>query len=229
MPIIAVYKPKGPTSYDIIRKIKKITGVKKVGHAGTLDPLAKGVLVIGIGRDGTKNLGSVVKKEKEYLATIKFGETSSTDDAEGLQAPSIPEGERVVQQIRRKPTKAEIEKTIKKFKGNILQAPPVFSAVKIKGKEAYKLARQGKKFVMKPRRVEVKKIEIISYKWPYLKLRILTGPGVYIRSLARDIGAKLKVGGYLFNLERTRVGDFTKNKAIKIKSLEQKLKKLMYN
>lgn len=238
MPIIAVYKPKGPTSYDIIRMVKKIAGIKKVGHAGTLDPLAKGVLVIGIGRDGTKNLGNVVKKEKEYLATIKFGVTSTTDDAEGLKIPSIPEGlkipsipegEKSVQQVHLKSTKAEIKKVIKKFQGKILQTPPVFSAIKIKGKEAYKLARQGKEVVLRPREVEVKKIEIISYKWPYLKLRVLTGPGVYIRSLARDIGAKLKVGGYLFNLERTRVGDFTKSKAIKTKKLEQKIKKLIYN
>jgi len=187
-----------------------MTGIKKVGHAGTLDPLARGVLVIGIGRDGTKNLGNIVKKEKEYLATIKFGSTSVTDDAEGEKTKIM---------VLKKPTLNEIKKILKKFRGKIFQTPPIFSAIKIQGREAYKLARKGEAVVLKPRRVEIKKIELLTYKWPYLKLKVVTGPGVYVRSLARDIGSKLKVGGYLFSLERTRVGDFTKNKSIKFSKI----------
>ena len=208
--IFAVYKPKGPTSNDILQKLRRITGVKKIGHAGTLDPLASGVLVVGVGREATKRLGEVVKKEKEYIARIKLGETSTTDDEEGektkVKVPKIPNLE-------------EIQKAIANFKGEILQTPPIYSAVKIKGQEAYKLARKGQKPKLEPRKVLIKEIEILGYKWPYLKLRVVTGPGVYIRSLARDLGRELKTGGYLADLERTRVGDFTKEEAVDISPL----------
>jgi len=204
--IFAVYKPKGPTSHDIIQKVRKLTGIKKVGHAGTLDPLAQGILVIAIGRESTKKLSEIVAKEKEYLATIKLGESSTTDDAEGGKTKSS---------IIEKPTKVRIQKVLQKFEGSIFQTPPIFSAVKIKGKEAYKLARKGKEVKLKPRKVEIKKITLQSYQWPYLKLKIVTGPGVYIRSLARDLGRKLKTSGYLYSLERTRVGQFSKKKSVK--------------
>ena len=207
--IFAVYKPKGPTSHDVVNKIRRLTGERRVGHAGTLDPLAKGVLVVAVGREFTKQLAEVVKKEKEYVAVIRFGFNSTTDDAEGDKTPI---------QITKKPDIAAIEKAARKFKGNILQMPPAFSALKIKGTPAYKLARRGQELKLKKRRVEIKEIEILKYKWPDLKLRIVTGPGVYIRSLARDIGAKLKTGGYLFALERTRVGKFTKEKAMRLPS-----------
>ena len=202
--IFAVYKPKGITSNDAVQIVKRQSGGKKTGHAGTLDPLAKGVLVIGVGREATKTLGEVVKKEKEYLAVVKFGETSSTDDAEG---------EKIKIKIKNIPEIADIKKAIEKFQGKITQIPPVFSAVKIKGREAYKLARKGQEVKMKPREIEIKSINIIDYKWPLLKLKVITGPGAYIRSLARDIGEELGVGGYLADLERTRVGQFTKENA----------------
>lgn len=206
--IFAVYKPKGPTSYDIIRKIKKDYPGEKIGHAGTLDPLASGVLVIGVGREATKKLGAVVAKEKEYLAKIKLGETSITDDEEG---------EKTKRFVSQEPSKEAVEKAVKKFIGKIKQVPPIYSAIKIAGQEAYKLARKGKEVKMKPRIAEIKKIKIIAYRWPYLKLKAVTGPGVYIRSLARDIGAKLKTGGYLADLERTRVGQFIKQYAVRLK------------
>ena len=199
--IFVVYKPKGPTSNEVLRKIRKITGIKKVGHAGTLDPLAKGILVVGVGRDATKKLFQEVKKEKEYIAQIKLGATSATDDAEG---------EILRHKVLHRPTLAEVEKQLKKFKGKIQQVPPVFSAVKIKGREAYKLARQGREVTLKAREVEIKEIEILKFRWPFLWLRVITGPGVYIRAIARDIGKELGVNGYLANLERTRVGDFDK-------------------
>lgn len=202
--ILAVYKPKGPTSHDLIDRIRQITGEKRVGHAGTLDPLASGVLVVGIGRQSTKKLGAVVKKEKEYIAIVKLGAISTTDDQEG---------EKQIVAIKKPPTKQHIQTILKNFKGDIKQTPPKYSAVKVKGQRAYKLARAGKEFTLKPKRVEIKEIKLIEYQWPRLKLKIITGPGVYIRSLARDIGEKLKTGGYLKELERTRVGDFTKEKA----------------
>lgn len=206
--IFAVYKPKGPTSHDVVAKIRRITGERRVGHAGTLDPLAKGVLVIAVGREFTKKLGEIVGKEKEYLASIQFGANSATDDAEGIKTPIV---------VNKKPDAAAVKKVVMKFKGSILQMPPAFSALKIQGMPAYKLARQGKTPKLKKRRVEIKEIEVLKYKWPILKIRVVTGPGVYIRSLARDIGTKLKTGGYLADLERIRVGEFTKDKARRIR------------
>lgn len=205
--IFGIYKPKGPTSHDIVSAIRRMTGVKRVGHAGTLDPLARGVLVIAVGREATKKLGEVVQKEKEYVADIRLGVESTTDDEEG---------EKTIWRISKKPTAARIEKVVAKFKGKIKQRPPVFSAIKIKGQRAYKLARALQKVLLKPRTVEIKKIEIMKYRWPFLKLRVVTGPGVYIRSLARDIGGKLKTGGYLADLERTRVGKFNAEDAIRL-------------
>ncbi len=205
--IIAVWKPKGPTSFDIIRKLRNLTGVKKIGHAGTLDPLASGVLVVGMGREATRKLREVVEAEKEYLATIKFGVESATDDEAGRKTKVM---------VVTKPSRTEIEKVLLKFCGKILQKPPIFSAIKVGGKRAYELARQGQKVKLKKRQVEVKEIKIIKYKWPLLKLKIISGPGFYVRSLARDLGKKLKVGGYLKDLERTRVGQFKKSKSIKI-------------
>jgi len=216
--IFAIYKSKGPTSNFIVQKIKRITGIKKVGHAGTLDPLAKGVLVIGVGRASTKKLSQVVAKEKEYLATIKLGLKSTTDDEEGIK-------EKIT--VLERPNKKDIQKVIKKFEGEILQVPPIYSAIKIKGKEAYKLARKGREVQLKPRKVKVKKITLQDYKWPYFKIRVVTGPGVYIRSLARDIGQNLKTGGYLSNLERTRVGKFNRDNALnftQVKKLASRVK-----
>lgn len=209
--IFAVYKPKGPTSHDIVDKIRKITGVKKVGHAGTLDPLASGVLVIGVGREATKKLHEVVAQEKEYIAKIHLGMESVTDDGEG---------DKTIIKILRKPTKKEIDEAFSEFKGQIFQTPPQFSALKIKGKPAYRLARAGKEVKLEPRRVLIKEIEILRYAWPYLTLRVVTGPGVYIRALARDLGSKLRTGGYLTDLERTRVGEWTKNSAVILEKIK---------
>ena len=212
--IFAVYKPKGPTSNQILTKIRRRTGIKKVGHAGTLDPLAQGILVVGVGRAATKQLGTIVAKEKEYLATIRLGYTSTTDDNEGQKEK--------IQDIT-KPLLVHVKNTLKQFKGEIDQVPPIYSAIKIKGQEAYKLARKGKEVKMKSRKALIKKISLISYKYPYLKIKVVTGPGVYIRSLARDIGQVLGTGGYLSSLERTRVGRFTKNKALKLNQIKKAL------
>jgi tRNA pseudouridine55 synthase len=204
--IFAFYKPKGITSNDAVQKVRSIVGRSvRVGHAGTLDPLAQGVLVIAVGREATKTISEVVKKEKEYIAEITLGFESSTDDAEGEKTPF---------NISIQPTLEEIIKIFPEFIGNIKQTPPIYSAIKIEGREAYKYARQGQAVEMKSREVEIKNIELLEYKWPLLKIKVLTGPGVYIRSLARDIGKKLGVGGYLSFLERTRVGDFKKEDAV---------------
>jgi len=205
--IFAVYKPKGPTSYDIIRQIKKATGEKKVGHAGTLDPLARGVLVVAVGRNATKQLSGAVAAEKEYLATVQLGENSITDDAEG---------EKQKIDFNQIPTEMEVKKALNNFQGSILQTPPAFSAIKRGGVKSYKLARQGKKIDLGQRRVEVKEIELLKYVFPQVQLRVVTGSGFYVRSLARDLGEVLKTGGYLSDLERTRVGQFTKDQSLNL-------------
>lgn len=205
--IFGVWKPKGPSSYDVIREIKKRITEKKIGHAGTLDPKASGVLVIAVGRDATKKIGEEVAKEKEYEATIRLGKESSTDDSEGIKTEVHP--------IKR-PSQERIRETLKEFEGEIMQVPPVYSAIKVSGERAYERTRAGEKIELEARKVLVKKIELVSFRWPYLKIRVVTGPGVYIRSLARDIGRRLNVGGYLSALMRTRVGNFTKKDALVI-------------
>jgi len=208
--IVGIIKPKGPTSNDIVQKVKEITG-KKVGHAGTLDPLASGILVLGIDKD-TKKLDEVVKKEKEYITTFKFGAYSTTDDEEG---------EKTEIKVKEIPSRDKIEKVVKGFVGEISQVPPKYSAVKIKGREAYKLARRGEDVSLEPRMVKVEEIEILGYDYPLLEVKIVTGPGVYIRSLARDIGEKLGTGGYMIKLERTRVGDFTEENSYTLENFEK--------
>lgn len=222
--IMAFYKPKGPTSHDIINQLRRLTGIKKIGHAGTLDPLARGVLVVGIGAKATKKLSAIVAKEKEYVAVIRLGEESDTDDAEGpikkfsISPPSVASGD--LRQASNSqfliPARKNIDAAVKLFVGKITQVPPIYSALKIKGAAAYARARRGEKIKMKSRAVEIKEIEILSYAWPDITLRVVTGPGVYIRALARDVGRALGTGAYLASLERTRVGKFTKENAVSI-------------
>ena len=211
--IFTIYKPQGPSSFTLISKIKKATGEPRVGHAGTLDPLAEGVLVVGLGRAATKKLNEIVKKEKEYLADIRLGSFSETDDEEGQKVKSLK-----VHKVH----KVEVENVLKKFIGIINQIPPAYSAIKIKGRRSYELARAGQVVELKSRPVEIKNIKIIKYKYPNLKIKVITGPGVYIRSLARDIGQALGIGAYLAGLKRTRVGQFKTGDAVSIDKLAEK-------
>lgn len=197
--IFAIYKPKGPSSHQVLAPIKRKFPGERVGHAGTLDPLASGVLVVGVGRQATRLLHTEKFDEKEYLVTIELGAYSTTDDVEG---------KRMMTSDVVRPTKINVATVLKSLTGEIQQAPPQFSAVKVAGTPAYKTARAGKHQMLAPRTVQIKTIELLDYHWPKLKLRVVTGPGVYIRSLARDIGAALQVGGFVAALERTRVGEF---------------------
>ena len=183
--VFGVIKPEGPTSHDIIDRLREITGVGKIGHAGTLDPAASGVLVVAIGRKYTKKISDYRETEKDYRATVRFGKVSDTDDLEG-QVREV--------KVNKKPTREEINEALKEFKGLITQKPPIYSAVKINGTASYKLARQGKDPDPPPRRVVVKEIDVIDYNYPELDLFITTGSGVYIRAIARDLGEKLKTG-----------------------------------
>ncbi len=204
--VFALYKPKGITSAQFLNHAKRVLAVKKMGHAGTLDPLASGVLVVGV-EAGTKQLHAIVQHEKEYIAAIRLGMTSTTDDEEG---------EKEILETSDIPSREEIEKAIGTFIGETDQIPPIYSAIKINGKEAYKLARKGTAPEMKARKALISEIEILEYSWPLLRVRAVTGPGVYIRALARDIGARLGTGGYLADLERIRVGQFTLSSVYKI-------------
>lgn len=198
--IIALYKPVGMTSHDAVDCVRKITGKKRVGHAGTLDPLASGVLVVGIGREATKKLAGIAEGEKEYQVSITLGAASTTDDAEG---------EKTVVSVSAPPAREMAEEALRKFIGEIAQVPPAYSAVHTQGTRAYKLARKGRVVALAPRKVHIKEIELVDYAYPLLKLRVVCGKGVYIRSIARDIGEALGTGGYVSALERTRIGDFT--------------------
>lgn len=198
--ILAIHKPLGISSNAVLQQIRiGLSKSLKIGHAGTLDPLAEGVLVIGIGREATKQLDGIVQKDKEYTAEITFGMTSTTDDEEGEKTP---------QGIVSKPNDVEVRNAVASFIGGIMQVPPVFSAIKIGGKEAYKLARKGNAPTMVARPARIDSIELLSYVWPKATIRVTTGPGVYIRALARDIGEKLGVGAYMSALTRTRVGSY---------------------
>lgn len=210
--ILPIFKPIGPTSFQIIAQIRKITGIKKVGHAGTLDPLAEGVLVVGIGRDSTRKLFSELEKEKEYEVLIELGKTSTTDDEEG---------EKTTWKVPRVPKVSRVSRELKKFIGEIWQMPPQYSAVKAGGVEAYKKMRQGLKPTLGKRQVLIKDTTILEYEWPRLKLNVITGPGVYIRSLARELGEALKTGGYVKELKRTRVGEFKIADCLQVDSLKK--------
>ncbi len=198
--IISINKPPGITSHDIIYKVRKFYNIKKVGHAGTLDPFAEGVLVVMIGRESTKKSNELMKKDKEYLATLNLGYTSDTLDRDGkiqeFNLNLVPELE-------------DINNVIKKYIGmNIPQIPPMYSAIKIKGKKLYELARQGKILELEPRMINIYDINILEYNYPILKIKVKCGSGTYIRSLARDIGRDLEVGAYLEALVRTKSGEY---------------------
>jgi tRNA pseudouridine55 synthase len=208
--IFAINKPIGMTSHDVVDIVRKKTGVRRVGHGGTLDPLASGVLVIAVGRENTKRLDEFVKGEKEYIATIYLGANSTTDDGEG---------EKQNVNVKSIPQISDIKESIKLFIGNIQQIPPIYSSVKIAGKPSHRRVRRGEDIKLESREVLIKNIEILEYDYPILRLNVTTGPGVYIRSLARDIGEKLKTGGYLEGLIRTRVNTFALSEAKKLDDL----------
>ncbi|MDP3771408.1 MAG: tRNA pseudouridine(55) synthase TruB [bacterium] len=203
--IVAIWKSKGPTSHDVVDAVRRITGERRVGHAGTLDPMAEGVLVVGIGREATRQLASEVAKEKEYVASVCLGATSTTDDAEGV----ITETQNAERKMQN-----DIEDALKRFIGHIQQVPPMYSAVKIKGTPAHRRMRRGEEVHLTPRVVDITLIDLLRYEWPQLELRVVCGPGTYIRALARDIGERLGVGGYLTALTRTRVGTHTEATAL---------------
>lgn len=209
---LLINKPKGITSHDVIYFVRKVTAEKKVGHAGTLDPNATGLLIVGVGRNSTKKLGWMTKDtKKEYEAEIFLGEGRDTDDSEG----------KIISKKNNflVPNEALLNKTLISFKGKQKQTPPSYSAIKIKGKKAYELARKGRKMSLKERDVIIHSIELLQYDYPVLKIKTMVSSGTYIRALARDIGKQLGCGAYLRNLKRTKIGNFNLKRAVDMNKL----------
>ncbi|MFB6212418.1 MAG: tRNA pseudouridine(55) synthase TruB [Candidatus Magasanikbacteria bacterium] len=227
--LLNIYKNSGMSSHDVVDEIRNIMNEDKVGHGGTLDPFAEGVLIVGVGRESTKKLGNFQNEtEKEYIAKLELGKVSETLDPEGelKQTPSTKsqKAEKNDQKKTRKVSDIEISEilsTLKEFEGEIEQVPPKYSAVKLDGTPAYKLARQGKDFELPPRIVTIDDIEFLEWDPPELAIRVRCGSGTYIRALARDIGKRLRVGAYLKRLVRTRVGNYTIEKSKTLKEIKE--------
>ena len=195
---ILINKPLHWTSFDAVRKIRNMVKTKKVGHAGTLDPLATGLLIICTGKF-TKRINEYMAAEKEYTGSFTLGAITPTFDLE-----SAPTDFKDISTI----DKAQIIDATKKFIGEILQVPPIHSAIKRNGKRVYELARQGLEVKLEPRAITIKEFEIIAIEMPLVFFRVVCTTGTYIRSLANDFGAALGCGAYLSSLCRTRIGDF---------------------
>jgi tRNA pseudouridine55 synthase len=207
---ILIDKEQGPTSHDIVDKLRKITKINKIGHAGTLDPMASGLLILAVGRQATKNISKYVKLDKEYEAEIFLGAETDTYDRLG----------KIVNISNRQIADIEtIIDILNEFEGELLQVPPMYSAKKHKGKKLYELARKGEMIERQPAKISIYEIKLISYDFPILKIKIQCSSGTYIRSLAHDIGIRIGVGAYLNNLRRTSIGSFEVEGAQKIDRL----------
>ncbi len=212
---ILIDKPLHWTSYDVIRFIRPLLPAYKIGHTGTLDPLATGLLILCVGK-ATKFVSFFQQLPKEYEAVIKLGATTATDDRE---APE--EVHAVVDHIDRK----QLEDVLQRFVGKILQVPPAYSAIKQGGKRSYRRVRRGEKVELDPREVEIYAIDILDITPPLVHLRVRCGKGVYIRALARDIGSAMGTGGYLYQLRRTAIGPYRVAMALSPEELAQQVGK----
>jgi tRNA pseudouridine55 synthase len=210
--IINFDKPPKMSSAMAVRCVKRLLPPgTKIGHAGTLDPFATGVLLLLVGK-AAKSCERLMDEPKQYLTTVKLGANTETDD------PESPE--KIVENAT-EPPEAAVRAVIQRMVGIISQRPPRYSAVKIGGRRAYALARRGKPVDPQPREVRIDAIEILSWAWPVLKLRIDCGRGTYIRAIARDLGEDLKTGGYLTELRRTRVGRFYAEQSVSLETLQR--------
>lgn len=220
--LLLVDKPKGISSFDVIRRLRRIMAnpaassgfherrpTLKIGHAGTLDPLASGLMLMLFG-SACKQAGQFSKLDKSYAAEITLGSTSSTGDSEGM----------LTEQSNQRPSQRQVQSTLKFFVGDITQIPPVYSAIKIGGREAYKYARAGQAVEVPSRQVTITSIDLLEYKYPLIKLNADVSSGTYIRTLAEDIGEDLGTGAYLSGLVRTRVGEFELKDAVSLDGLQ---------
>lgn len=209
--VVNVNKPLGLTSFAVVRKIRGWSQVKKVGHAGTLDPLATGVLLVCLGK-ATKQSAELMGQTKVYEAEVKLGQSTTTDDAEGdiLESSPVPAL-----------SEALLLETFQRFIGEIDQIPPMFSAIKKDGKRLYKLARAGKVIEREPRKVHIHSIDLLGFELEKIHMRVTCGSGTYIRSLARDLGEALGCGAHLSGLVRTAVGSYCVEDAWDFEALKE--------
>lgn len=208
--IIIVDKPAGLTSHGVVSRLRKVLGTKKIGHAGTLDPMATGVLILGVNR-ATRLLGQLALKDKSYDATIRFGASTTTDDAEGQIIESVSATHLTEEAIRQ---------AMLSYVGKIQQIPSAVSAIKVGGKRAYALVRAGEEVELKPREVEITRLELLALRhvddFVDVDIRMDCSTGTYVRALARDLGRDLGVGAHLTALRRTRIGNYTLELAIEL-------------
>ncbi|WP_043097988.1 tRNA pseudouridine(55) synthase TruB [Kallotenue papyrolyticum] len=219
MPIhgfLNIDKPTGLTSHDVVARVRRLVGQRRVGHGGTLDPPATGVLPIGLG-EATRLLPYLVEGRKTYQAVVRLGVTTTTDDATGEPLATRP-----VPPL----TEDELRQALAQFEGLIEQVPPMYSAVRIDGRRLYELARRGEEVARAPRTVEIERIELLSWQPPLLTLVITCGKGTYIRALARDLGAALGCGAHVQALRRTQVGALTLETAVPLAALEAEPRQL---
>ena len=212
--LVVVDKPTGWTSHDVVGRVRRIVGTRRVGHAGTLDPMATGVLVLGVER-ATKLLGHLALTDKSYTATIRLGESTVTDDAEGEVLVAVP-ADRV--------TEGAVRAAMLELTGRIEQVPSQVSAIKVDGKRSYARVRSGEQVVLAPRAVTVSRFELVTAATPRagvldVSVQVHCSTGTYVRALARDLGARLGVGGHLTVLRRTRVGPFDLDAALTLEAL----------
>jgi tRNA pseudouridine55 synthase len=208
--VINLDKPAGMSSAGAVGRVKRLLPRgTRIGHAGTLDPFATGVLLLLVGK-ATKASGKLMDQPKTYEATVRLGATTATDDPE---SPEIPGGAAAA------PDLEQIRAALAMFIGTVPQVPPRFSAMKIGGRRAYALARRDQPVELRPRDVRIDAIDLLAWDWPLLKLRIECGRGTYIRALARDLGERLGVGGYLTQLRRTRIGRFGVERSVGLDQL----------
>lgn len=212
---LLVHKPVGITSFQVIRQLRQLTGVKRIGHAGTLDPFASGLLIVGIGRQYTKQLDLFLTSNKSYEVTFVLGQTTTTYDCDGEIVTSY-EGPIEI-------SRAVFDKVWNGFLGEQLQRPPDFSAKKIGGVRAYKLARKGQPVALSPKPICIEEIDCLSYesdqRRPVGTLSVTCSKGTYIRSLVHDIGQKLGVGAYAKTLVRTKIGKYSLERAVALEGL----------
>lgn len=212
--VLLIDKPLHWTSFDAVRKIRNLIRIKKVGHAGTLDPLASGLLIICTGKF-TKRINEYMSQEKEYTGDFTLGATTPTYDLE-----SKPENFKSLDAI----SADLIHAATKQFTGEIMQIPPAHSAIKVDGKRVYELARQGKEVKLEPRKIFIHEFEITKIELPVVSFRVVCSTGTYIRSLAHDFGTALQCGAYLSKLCRTRIGNFSLQDAMTIDAFAEKIK-----
>ncbi|PWL28556.1 tRNA pseudouridine(55) synthase TruB [uncultured Roseivirga sp.] len=214
--VLLIDKPLEWTSFDVVKKVRNNIKIKKVGHAGTLDPLATGLLIVCTGKM-TKSIETFMGQEKEYTGSFTIGQTTPTYDLESEPTEAV-----AIDHI----TEADLEKAKQQFLGEISQTPPIHSAIKVGGKRVYELARKGEDVKLKSRQVTISEFELTKVDLPRIEFRVVCSKGTYIRSLANDFGAALGVGAHLSSLRRTKIGEFDVENAYQLEQLIDFLKEL---